>query len=58
MGTDDQIPGAAPMAPQASASTPVGTLAQTGGVAVTWLPALALALLAAGALLTLRRRTV
>ncbi|THE06809.1 LPXTG cell wall anchor domain-containing protein [Microbacterium oleivorans] len=60
MGTDDEIPGAgaAPMAPQASASTPVGTLAQTGGVAVTWLPALALALLAAGALLTLRRRTV
>ncbi|SCY58555.1 Small secreted domain [Microbacterium sp. LKL04] len=59
LGTDDQIPGApgTSMTPQATATEMPRALAQAGGVPVTWLPLSAAALILAGALLALRRRT-
>lgn len=59
LGTDDQIPGApgTSMTPQATATEMPRALAQAGGVPVTWLPLAAAALILAGALLALRRRT-
>ena len=46
------------MVPRASGGEAPQALAQTGGVATPWLPLAAITLIAGGALLTLRRRTV